>query len=58
MITCDENNGGCGRRGSCIQLELGVTCSCDLYKDSEEDNMLARGKYSIKDIERVMINCR
>ena len=52
MVTCNEDNGGCGRRGSCIQLELGVTCFCDLYKESEEDNMLARGKYNIKIIER------
>ena len=43
VVTCNENNGGCGRRGSCIQLELGVTCSCDLYKEFEKDNMLARG---------------
>ena len=43
VITCNEDNGGCGRRGSCIQLELGVTCSCDLYKEFEKDNMLARG---------------
>ena len=58
MITCNEDNGGCGRKRSCIQLELGVTCSCDLYKESEEDNMLARGKYSTKVIERVMVNCK
>ena len=57
MVTCNEDSKGCGRRGSCIQLELGVTCSCDLYKESEEDNMLARGKYGIRDIDRLMVDC-
>ena len=45
VVTCNEDSGGCSRRGSCIQVELGVTCSCDLYKESEENNMLARGSF-------------
>ena len=38
----DGNNGGCGRK-HCTQMLLGVTCSCEVYKDSEENNTLARG---------------
>ena len=40
----DANNGKCGNR-KCIQKELGVTCSCDIYPNSEEPNTLARGIY-------------
>ena len=36
------NNGGCGRK-HCTQMQSGVTCSCDVYKESEENNTLARG---------------
>ena len=41
---CDDgNNGDCGKR-ACIQVEVGVNCSCNIYNSSDEDNMLARGR--------------
>ena len=42
-MRCDDgNNRNCGNR-RCIQKELVVNCSCDMYTDSEEINILARG---------------
>ena len=40
----DANNGKCGNR-KCIQKELGVMCSCDIYSDSEVLTTLASGIY-------------
>ena len=37
----DGNNGGCGNK-DCVQMELGVSCTCN--PNSAETNMLARGK--------------
>ena len=46
FATVTRCNGGsnekCGNR-KCIQKEFGVTCSCDIYSDSEELTTLARG---------------
>ena len=38
-----KSNGNCARKGHCIQMMLGVVCSCDVYLVSGEDNLLARG---------------
>ena len=47
----DGNNGGCGNK-DCVQMELGVSCTCN--PNSAETNMLARGKNDSDNVYKVL----